>query len=282
MQAGGETIPATASARPARGTPVLHVSYVKSGSYFLWQAFDLLFRAAGVKRSFVQRHAIQGLRGTWPDFSIDQFDIDQILVQDEAAYWQVETQHIEPIADVDAYAAQCSHVWTHSFLCERSWEVYPRFAGVCYIVRDPRDALVSMSHFVQTPFMRRYHPHAANTPEEWLASELDRFLSDWCRHAGDHWRARGALDIEFLCYERMVADLPAAVRDLATFAGLTLADDALARVTAALGVDAMKQRNPQHVRKGGSGGFRAALTARQQERALAICAPTMRELGYEV
>jgi hypothetical protein len=72
------------------------------------------------------------------------------------------------------------------------------------------------------------------------------------------------------------------VRDLATFAGLTLADDALARVTAALGVDAMKQRNPQHVRKGGSGGFRAALTARQQERALAICAPTMRELGYEV
>ncbi len=263
-------------------SPVLHISYVKSGSYFLWQAFDSLFRAAGQKRSFVQTHPIQCLRDSWPDFSIDQFDIDQILVQDEAVYWQVEMQHVEAIDDLDQYLAQCSHVWTHSFLCERSWEAYPRFPRVCYIVRDPRDALVSMAHFTQTPFMRRYHPHAAASPADYVAAELDTFLGDWCRHAGDHWRARRALDIEFLHYERMVQDLPIALRRLANWCALPLDDGAIARVVPSLGIDAMRAKNPQHVRKGGSGGFRELLTPPQQERALAICAPTMRDLGYDV
>jgi aryl sulfotransferase len=276
-----EAATATAAAT-ACAAPVLHVSYVKSGSYFLWRTFDTLFRAAGCKRSFVQSHPIQQKRGSWPDFSIEQFDIDQILVQDEATYWQVETQHVEAIRDLGAYLAACSHVWTHSFLCERSWEVYPRFPFVCCIVRDPRDALVSMAHFVQTPFMRRYHPHASRTPEEFVAAELDTFLGDWVRHAGDHWRARKALDIEFLFYERMVADLPGHLRRLADRIGLPLDDARLATVAAGLGIDAMKRKNPQHVRKGGSGGFRELLTAAQQERALAICGPTMRELGYEV
>ncbi len=281
MQVVGEAIGGAAiGEQPA--APVLHVSYVKSGSYFTWQAFDALFRAAGCKRSFVQAHPIQRLRGTWPDFSIDQFDVDQILVQDDDVHWQIETQHVEPIRDLDGYLAQCSHVWTHSFLCERSWEVYPRFARVCYVVRDPRDALVSMAHFVTTPFMRRYHPHPAATPADYVHAELETFLADWCRHAGDHWRARRALDVEFLQYERMVADLPATLRGIAGRVGLRLDDAALATVAAGLGIDAMRARSPQHVRKGGSGGFRELLTAAQQQRALAICGPTMRELGYEV
>lgn len=279
----GEVHPGTvAVAAPTVRAPVLHISYVKSGSYFLWQTFDLLFKAAGCKRSFVQRHPIQAMRNAWPDFSIDQFDIDQMLIQDEAAYWQVEMQHVEAIADVEAHIAQCSHVWTHSFLCERSWSVYPRFARVYCIVRDPRDALVSMAHFVQTPFMRRYHPHPATSPADYVAHELETFLADWVRHAGDHWRARRALDIRFLFYERMVADLPGTLRRIADDVALPLDDATLARVAAALRPDAMKKKNPQHVRQGTSGGFRELLTPPQQERALAICGPTMHALGYEV
>jgi aryl sulfotransferase len=279
---GGNTAIATTMTGTAASTSVLHVSFVKSGSYFLWQAFDSLYRAAGCKRSFVSAHPIQQLRGTWPEFSIDQFDIDQILVQDEACYWQIEMQHVEPIADVAAYVAACSHVWTHSFLSERSWEVYPAFGRVCYIVRDPRDALASMAHFVQTPFMRRYHPHAATSPADFVHAELETFLGNWVRHAGEHWRARRALDIDFLRYEDMVADLPGALRHLATMAGLSLTDAAITTIATGLGVDTMRQKNPQHVRKGGSGSFRELLTAAQQERALAIAGPTMRELGYEI
>jgi len=263
-------------------TPVLHVSYVKSGSFLLWKTFDLLFRRAGQKRSFVQQHTIQGQRSAWPEFSIEQFDIDQILVQDDGVHWQIETQHIERIDDLPAYLAACSHVWTHSFLCERSWEVYPQFPRVCYIVRDPRDALVSMAHFVQTPFMRRYHPHPARSPADYVAMELVPFLEDWCRHAGDHLRAKRALDIEFVRYEEMVADLPATLRRLARWVGLGLDDADILAVAGELSVDRMQQQNPQHVRRGGSGGFARLLNAEQQQRALAICAPVLRAHGYEV
>lgn len=273
---------AGAATTTAAALPVLHISYVKSGSYFLWQAFDLLCRAAGQKRSFVQQHPVQALRRQLTDFSIEQFDIDQILVQDEATYWQVEMQHVEAIDDLDAYVAACSHVWTHSFLCERSWAVYPRFAKVCAIVRDPRDALVSMAHFVQTPFMRRYHPHDAQSPQDYVAMELTRFLEDWVRHTGDHWRARHALEIEFLRYEAMVADLPAALRHLRDWVGLPLDDAALLPIAAALDVDAMRKKNPQHVRSGKRGGYQELLDQGQQRRALDICGPLLRELGYQV
>lgn len=266
----------------ATSTPVLHISYIKSGSYFLWQTLDLLFRAHGSKRSFVQSHPIQRLRGTSRDFSIEQFDIDQMLIQDEAAYWQIEVQHLEAIRDLRAYLQACSHIWTHSFLCERSWEIYPRCGRVCYIVRDPRDALVSMAHFVQTPYMQRYHPHAARSPAEYVTLELTHFLEDWCRHAGEHWKAREALKIHFLQYERMVADLPTALADLANWIGLTLSGPAIATIADKLSLKNMRAQNPQHVRRGGGGGFAELLDANQQRRALEICGKTMRELGYEV
>lgn len=272
--------PRIRTAGPA--APVLHVSYVKSGSYFLWKALDALFRAHGHKRSFVQQHPIQQQRHAWADFSIEQFDIDQMLIQDDGVHWQIEVQHVEEIADLGTYLRACSHVWSHSFLCARSWEVYPRFARRCYIVRDPRDALASMAHFQTTPYMRRYHAHPAATPQDYVAMELTRFLEDWCRHAGDHWRAREALDVEFLVYERMVADLPAALRSLAQWIGLPLGDDAIDRIAADLDVAAMRKKNPQHVRQGGSGGFAHLLSTAQQQRALEIAGPVMRELGYEV
>jgi aryl sulfotransferase len=281
MQGLIEPIRDSASAT-APAAPVLHVSYVKSGSYFLWKAFDELFRAHGSKRSFVQQHPIQRLRNSWPDFSIEQFDIDQILVQDDAVYWQIEMQHVEPILDLEQYLSACSHVWTHSFLCERSWEVYPHFPRVCYIVRDPRDALVSMAHFVQTPFMRRYHPHPATSPEEYVAADLTTFLEDWCRHAGDHFRARRALEIEILRYEDLVHDLRGGMRHIAGWANLALDDNAITAVTESLSIESMRKHNPQHVRSGGSGGFQRLLSEAQQRRALEICAPTMREFGYEV
>jgi len=275
------TQPAAATPTLTPGIPVLHVSFVKSGSYFLWKILDGLFRAHGSKRSFVQQHPIQQLRGEWADFSIEQFDIDQMTVQDEGIYWQVEMQHIEPVTDLREYLRQCSHIWTHSFLCERSWEAYPQFGRRCYIVRDPRDALVSMAHFVQTPFMRRFHPHPAQSPEEYVAMELCTFLEDWCRHAGNHLRAQRALDIEILRYEHMIADLEGAVRHLADWIGLPLGDSEIRAVTDSVSLGKMRKLSPQHVRRGQSGGFRELLTRAQRDRAIAIVGPTMRDFGYD-
>lgn len=262
--------------------PVLHISYVKSGSYLLWKILDGLYRRAGQKRSFVQNHPIQRERSRFEDFSIEQFDIDQMLIQNDGTYWEIEVQHLEPIRDLRAYLAACSHVWTHSFLCDRSWEVYPRFARRCYIVRDPRDALVSMAHFALTPYMRRYHPHPATTVGDFVAMELVRFLEDWVRHAGDHLRARAALDIAILNYEAMVADLPASVRNLAEWCGLGLDDAAIAAVADSVRIDRMQGSSPQHVRSGGSGGFREVLSQAQQQNADAIVGATMRDFGYDV
>lgn len=261
---------------------ILHISYPKSGGYFMWKLLDAMLLEREPHRSYVQTHPVQAQKGKWADFSIDQFEIDQILIQDDNVWFQIETQIMEPIQDVKAYVDACSHVWTHSYLCERSRSVLPLFEKVFLIVRDPRDALVSMAHFASTPFIQRYHPEIAGSTEAYLAANTDSFLQGWVRHTEDYLAHADQLGLVMLTYEALCADLPGGIREMGNLIGLTLNDEQVQRIGEAVDINRMRKETPQHVRKGGSGGFRKVLNAEQQLHAAEVCGPTMRKLGYAV
>ncbi len=259
---------------------VLHISYVKSGGYFLWKIIEEITRAAGINKSFICQQPIYQEKGKWPDFSIDQFEIDQVLIQEENAYYQIETQFVEPIHDMAGYVAATSHVWTHSYLCQRSYQVFPLFDRVFYLVRDPRDCLVSMAHFMFTPFIQRYHAHSYGSPREWLANEMDTFLGNWVRHAEEYWRERRRLGLHILHYERVSADRPAAVREICAAMGLNLAEAQVQAVAQAVSLEKMKKETPQHVRRGARGGYRELLTQEEQKKAWDIIGPLWKEIRF--
>jgi hypothetical protein len=96
-------------------------------------------------------------------------------------------------------------------------------------VRDPLKTLVSLFHFFTAKFM--FLPGGPPFPASWLAN-VDKFAQCplWAADSiwgGNYWEymvefylARHQPSVKLLCFEAMLDDLPAAVREVAAFMGL--------------------------------------------------------------
>lgn len=88
------------------------------------------------------------------------------------------------------------------------------------VVRDPKDVFVSSYHFTRAMVMGPLMP----TVGAWLDAYLspDTPIGSWARHLASGWSLRGRGNVLFLTYERMRADLGAAVDEIAAFMGVAL------------------------------------------------------------
>ncbi|CAN0439020.1 unnamed protein product, partial [Laminaria digitata] len=98
----------------------------------------------------------------------------------------------------------------------------------------------------------------------------------WFNHVLEWWEAAQAdpEHVLFLTYEQMLADPQEQIRKIAGFASINCTEETLAKARTAAGstLSAMKN-NPKanirpsfnHLRKGGSGGWRNVFTARESE-----------------
>jgi hypothetical protein len=105
---------------------------------------------------------------------------------------------------------------------------YSTEARYICVVRDPKDVFVSSYHFTRALVLGPLMPSV----EAWLDTYLspDTALGSWARHLASGWRLRERGNVLFLTYERMRADLPAAVDRIAAFMGVALEPDERAAV----------------------------------------------------
>eukprot|EP00611_Tribonema_gayanum_P029045 TRINITY_DN7662_c0_g3_i6.p4 TRINITY_DN7662_c0_g3~~TRINITY_DN7662_c0_g3_i6.p4 ORF type:complete len:179 (-),score=68.03 TRINITY_DN7662_c0_g3_i6:222-758(-) len=138
--------------------------------------------------------------------------------------------------------------------------------------RVRQDVLVSLYH------------HARNKPDFNFNGDMGDMLAhfaagtcengDWFKHVLEWW-AEAKKDPEhvlFLKYEDLIAEPLRGVRSIAQFLGLPHADGVLQAVVDKSSIDAMRKDSKaaaavgfDHLRRGGAGGWREALTARQSE-----------------
>jgi hypothetical protein len=107
-----------------------------------------------------------------------------------------------------------------AFKSHLSWDLIPKGARYIYAIRDPRDAVVSMYHFLEGWF---FEP--GSIPLSVFARE--RFIQSpppgrYWSHLLSWWAHRHDPDVLFLCYEDMKQDLPGTVRRIAAFIGCPL------------------------------------------------------------
>lgn len=260
---------------------ILQIGAPKSGNLWLYHLIQAALQHAGIpRRSFIQRHPIYPLAQTWPLSHARQADIDMLDVEAGRCCYRISSVFRMPIEDLDAYLAQCTHVWTHSVLCPRSFAVYPQFDKIVYIVRDPRDRLVSASAFAFTPYMRTFYPHGEASPEAYRARRLPEAMTEWVVHAGDHLRYRHALHLHVVCFERLLHAFEATLTKLLAYLDLPSGPAFVDRIRQDVRFSAMKRQNPQHVRAGRSGQWRDVLTPEQQREATSRTAPLLALLGY--
>lgn len=97
------------------------------------------------------------------------------------------------------------------------WDEIPKGARYIYIVRDPRDVIVSDYHFLGGwIFDMDAIPIDTYTRETYLADPY------YWKHVNSWWSQRDNPDVLFMCYEEMRADLALHIRMIADFLHIDL------------------------------------------------------------
>jgi hypothetical protein len=112
-----------------------------------------------------------------------------------------------------------------AFKSHLSWELVPKGARYIYVIRDPKDVVVSMYHFMAgwwfeteaislATFAREQFLHPKSPNAYWA-------------HIRSWWPHRHDSTVLFLCYENMKQDLLDTVQRIAAFIGCQLDDELL-------------------------------------------------------
>lgn len=174
----------------------------------------------------------------------------------------------------------------------------PRYPRVIYIVRDPRDVVVSQYHY-----HRKLKRIADDSPIETFVT---RFLGgETCPHGswGENvttWLATREGDPRFLLlrYEDMVSDTARELEKIVAFLGLKVASKQIANAvelssagrmrkleatqTDDCGLTKGSRKDLSFVRAAGSGGWRSELPDHLVARLESAWGPIMRHLGYDL
>ena len=189
-----EQIAASLAAYRPRPSDVIITPYSKCGTTWLQQIFHTL-RTRG-------------------DMDFD--DISRVVPWIETAL----------TLGLDINAAQRAE--PRGFKSHASFDEVPKGARYIVALREPKDAFVSLYHFMEGWF---FEPGAISMAE-FAQRYIDRHANGggYWRHLTSWWAQRDNPDVLILAYEQMLADPGAAIRAVAGFSGIPL-DDALAALT---------------------------------------------------
>lgn len=122
-----------------------------------------------------------------------------------------------------------SQKWTpRAYKSHLPWPLVPKGCKYIYAIRDPKDVLISFYHFFEDFVFERGAITLREFAEDFFLKRAPP-MRYWY-HLASWWQQRDNLDILFLCFEEMKANLPETVRRVADFAGIDL-DDELFEIT---------------------------------------------------
>lgn len=175
----------------------------------------------------------------------------------------------------------------------------PRYPRAIYIVRDPRDVVLSEYHYQRKTRRISDHYPLEDYVRRFLTGQTYLEVGSWGEHVTG-WLAARDGDPRFLLvrYERLLCDTVGELAGIASFLRISATPQRLAQVVDLSSADRMREleakqadasslmkgsrKDVSFVRSAKSGGWRADLPDSLVEKIEAAWGPTMRYLGYEL
>ena len=175
----------------------------------------------------------------------------------------------------------------------------PRYKKVIYIVRDPRDVLIS---YYEYQLKRRVISEDLSLEEfvpRFMASEIEPKIGSWRDHVVSWMATRGGQEnFLLLRYEEMLANTQKETTKIASFLGLDSNPERIARAVALSSADRMRKLEKEQwrqwnmtkntrqdkafVRKAEAGGWKTNLPERCVAQIESAWGDVMRSVGYEL
>jgi aryl sulfotransferase len=280
---------------------VLQVGIDKSGNYWLWRILRLLMDEANVEReSWILNDPIYQVSKTWklsfpeateldvitwdttPAAAFEGDSYDAQPLRERAYYYCVIPMYRRRIQDLGQYLAANTHLWTHAPWHDNlPQDLLGGIDKIVYIVRDPRDVMVSGAHYVDSEYCRREFG-IPRIPLEHRFRRLLKKCPEWAVHVAGWIGHAQEIDLGIVSYEGLVTDLPFQLRRLAAYLELDLSEAQLRRVEEQVVFKSMKSATQgAHVRKGVMGNWRNELPEQVASDATAALRPLLDLMGYE-
>lgn len=258
---------------------LLQSGFPKSGNFWLYSILQKMLQQAGIpSKSYAKNHPIYAEARSWPYFE-DQAGIDYLEIEPHNYVFR-KGAYTEKIPDIEVFLEQCTHVWTHSYWIPGIEPVFQKFDKIIYILRDPRDVVVSASKFMFSPFMEAQHKNKEASPDAYLQHRFSETLLSWVQHVGGYLQHADEYHIQIVFYERLLQNLPTELELLSRYLEIDLDENQIEDICSSVNFHAMKAKNPFHVRKGKAYQWANILSERQIERAEQITGPLIDYLGY--
>jgi hypothetical protein len=175
----------------------------------------------------------------------------------------------------------------------------PRYKKVIYIVRDPRDVLIS---YYEYQLKRRVISEDRSLEEfvpRFMESEIEPKIGSWRDHVVSWMATRGGQEnFLLLRYEEMLANTQKETTKIASFLGLDSNPERIARAVALSTADRMRKLEKEQwrqwnmtkntrqdkafVRKAEAGGWKTNLPERCVAQIESAWGDVMRSVGYEL
>jgi aryl sulfotransferase len=264
-------------------TNILQVGMMRSGNLWTWKIIERAAELAGwergrfvtglpVYRTLKEAKHIDSVHG--------DIDVLEILPNGYSCAFLIPHLVRVRVDHFEDYLAKAWHVWTHSAWNRNSKNTYTKFSKIVYILRDPRDVLISLSQFYFSVAMNRDTPRVYQNPMAYLDANIEAHARIWTGHVGRHLLAKEELGIHFLIYDRLLQDTETHVRDLLAYLNIPLSEADLQELLFEMKFEQLKPLDPNHLRNGRLGQWAEVLNKAQKRRFLKIAGPLLEYLNF--
>lgn len=175
----------------------------------------------------------------------------------------------------------------------------PRYKRVIYIVRDPRDVVISYYYFhLKQGFIADGYP-LENFVNRFVVGDVDPIFASWGENVSS-WISTRFSGREFLLlrYEDMKMNTVSELEKVADFLGIQKTPEALARAVALSSAERMRElekrdenrwigtrtrrKDVRFVRTAATGGWKSALSDSQVSQIESAWGPLINHLGYDL
>jgi hypothetical protein len=175
----------------------------------------------------------------------------------------------------------------------------PRYKKIVYIVRDPRDVLISYYEFQLKRRVISDELSLEDFVPRFMESEIEPKTGSWRDHVVSWTATRGGQkNFLLLRYEDMLADTQKESTKIAAFLGLDSSPERIARAVALSSADRMRKLEKEQsrqwketketrqdkpfVRKAASGGWKTILSEKSVAQIESAWGDAMRSAGYKL
>ncbi len=263
----------------------LKIGIPKSGNFWLHTILHNIIDYSDLKyESFIANQPIYEVaKNLEMNLFKGQININFLDITKNAVFYRIGNMFRYPIDDIDDYINSSTLVWTHAQMSDNVLNTIKKFDKLIYIIRDPRDILISWSNFVFSPYMQRYYPFLIvdqTNPETYLNKNMTTIVSDWMNHVGGYLKHQKDLNIHFVFYERLVHNFDRELEKILEYLEIELDAKARGEIKEKVSFNNMKKDSPNHIRKGKLGQWVDLLNDAQKEEVLEMATPLLKLLNY--